>query len=937
MSRTVQGMAIVSIIAWASAAVALGLGEIDVRSRLNQPLSARIAITAAADDNVGDLKVALASNAEFKRAGVEQIPYLSSLKFQVKNDGVSYIDVSSDQPAREPFVMLLLDVRDGGNKIIREYSLFLDPAEYVPPESTDSSFYETVSETGPSVVEEPTPVAPASAEVSRMDTEVSRPAPTPTAASVEEPEESTYYAPSAQESEATESTETARAPRETPASAPASAAAPMPAEGSYGPISAGETLWSIATRARPQGASMDQVLLAIYTGNPGAFDGGINGLRKGAVLQLPDSAAVMAVPAATAKEEVRRLRGLPTARAPVSPVAPAETTEIAVAEVTPTPAPTAKATAKPTATPTLEPTAEPTVEPTALPTAEATAEASPDAALGAPTIASADPSATIDPSSAEITQALATTDPALATSEAAATPDATPTTEDIVVETVKPRRKKEPSLLESLLLPLIAGLAVLGGLYLLYRAIAKRKADGGFSELGSGAIARPPAPAKAAEPVLKSGSSRQKLEDLDRDLGRDLPRAAPKAESFATPAAEIALATQRIPAMHTETQQIHPPAAPEIQLSNLPLERTAKPNDITLSDTKGADLDFDLTGQFESQTMQINLDTNDPLSEADFHLAYGLFDEAALLLKQAIAKEPGRTDLQIKLAETYFAAGKAAEFEGTASALRSKLTGNDWQKVAIMGQQLAPGSSLYATDSTDTSADGGAVDLDLGSTAEVATKAGDTGSLGFRDTGSLDFKLDSFDEPGAPAPKATAAASVPEIVAPDISESIEFDLGEFDLAAPPPSAAPASAKPAADDDNLLDFDLEIGEPAKAAIEALDSEASKGNVDAGIAFDLGTSEVPVLTGKVSADTASLPTQSVNAFSADDVGLDNVDLGDLDGGFAVSGSDDAATKLDLARAYVDMGDNEMARSLLGEVMQQGTDAQKQDAATLLQMLG
>ncbi|HEY1076694.1 MAG TPA: hypothetical protein VGE51_08390, partial [Fontimonas sp.] len=161
MSRTVQGLAIVSIIAWASAAVALGLGDIDVRSRLNQPLSARIAITAAADDNVGDLKVALASNAEFKRAGVEQIPYLSSLKFQVKNDGAPYIEVSSDQPAREPFVMLLLDVRDGGNKIIREYSLFLDPAEYVPPESTDAAFYETVAETPPTAtVEPPAPVAP---------------------------------------------------------------------------------------------------------------------------------------------------------------------------------------------------------------------------------------------------------------------------------------------------------------------------------------------------------------------------------------------------------------------------------------------------------------------------------------------------------------------------------------------------------------------------------------------------------------------------------------------------------------------------------------------------------------------------------------------------------------------------------------------------------
>ncbi|HEY1077231.1 MAG TPA: FimV/HubP family polar landmark protein, partial [Fontimonas sp.] len=764
---------------------------------------------------------------------------------------------------------------------------------------------------------------------------------TPSAAPVEAP---VYEAPTAAESEAPAASETASAPSATPTAA----AAPVPAEGSYGPISAGETLWSIATRARPQGASMDQVLLAIYTGNPGAFDGGINGLRKGAILQLPDSAAVMAVPAAAAKEEVRRLRGLPSGRVSAAPVATPDNTEVAVAEIAPTAAPTAKATAtakptlKPTAEPTLAPTPEPTLEPTPEPTAEpttaATPEITPDAALDSPTITAAEPGATIDPSSADITQALATTDPALATSEAPPTPDATPATGDIVVETVKPRRKKEPSLLESLLLPLIAGLAVLGGAYLLYRAIAKRRSDGGFSELGSGAISRPAGATKVGEPVLKPSSPRQKLEDLDRELDLEPPRPTPKAAPPASPAAEIAMATQRIPAMQTETQKIQPAPAPEIRLSNLPLERTAKPDDITLSDTKGADLDFDLTGQFESQTMQINLDTNDPLSEADFHLAYGLFDEAALLLKQAIAREPARTDLQIKLAETYFAAGKAAEFESTASALRPLLTPADWQKVAIMGQQLAPGSSLYATDDAAAPTDSAAVDLDLGSTAEVASKADDTGNLGFRDTGSLDFKLDSFDDPGAPAAAAMtpapAPAPAPVADAGDIAESIEFDLGEFDLAAPAPGD---NAKPAAaSDDNLLDFDLEIGDPAKAAIDALDFEAAKGNVDAGIAFDLGTSEVPVLSGKVSADTASLPTQSVNAFNADDVGLDNVDLGDLDGGFAVSGADDAATKLDLARAYVDMGDNEMARSLLGEVMQQGSQAQQQDAATLLKML-
>jgi len=930
-------MAIVSIIAWASAAVALGLGDIDVRSRLNQPLSARIAINAAPDDVVSDLKVAVAGNAEFDRAGVERIPYLSTLRFEVKEDGAPYIQVSSDQPAREPFVLLLLDVRDRGNKIIREYSMFLDPAEYVPPESADSDFYETVSETSQAVAVTPAEspaVEPTYAEPTRSEPAASRPV-EPVA--VSEPETPVYDAPTAKESEASYTPETA--------------GTPIAAAGSYGPISAGETLWSIATRARPQGASMDQVLLAIYTGNPAAFDGGINGLRKGAMLQLPDADAVMAVSAAAAKEEVRRLRGLPSAARQRARAEPAvETAAIAPIETPATPAPTARPTALPTAEPTPIPTAVPTVEPTALPTAEATAEASPDAALEAPAIAmdpaTADPSQTADPSSTESTPTLTIAEGAAQeTGEVAPTPAAEATTQDIVVDSVKKKRpKKESGLLETLLLPLIAGLVVLlGGIMLVSRFRSKRNAEGDFSALGSGAIARPAATPKPSEPVVKPSNPRQKLEELDRDLDRDVGRAkeapAVKTQQFAPPPMPD-MPTQRMPALDVETQQIRPQ---EIQLANLPLEQTAqRMGDITLSDGgKPQNLDFDLTGQFESQTMQINLDTNDPLSEADFHLAYGLFDEAALLLKQAIGKEPSRADLQIKLAETYFAAGKAAEFEATAGALRPLISGTEWQKIAIMGQQLAPSSGLFAATQGGSAVENDAVDLDLGATTDVAAKVGDTGNLA--------FSLDSFDDP-TPQPAASKVTAAADPEPRDTEGSIEFDLGEFDLAAPAPSSPPPasnskSAVSSADDAAFLDFDLEVGEPAKAAIEALDFEEAKGDVDAGIAFDLTTSEVPTLAGmkgKALPDIASFGSTMSTAtaethFGAGDVGLDNVDLGDLDGGFAVSGADDAATKLDLARAYVDMGDNEMARSLLGEVMQQGNDAQKQDAATLLQMLG
>ncbi|MGV2482159.1 UNVERIFIED_CONTAM: tetratricopeptide repeat protein, partial [Salmonella enterica subsp. enterica serovar Weltevreden] len=71
--------------------------------------------------------------------------------------------------------------------------------------------------------------------------------------------------------------------------------------------------------------------------------------------------------------------------------------------------------------------------------------------------------------------------------------------------------------------------------------------------------------------------------------------------------------------------------------------------------------------------MQINLDANDPVAEADFHLAYGLYDEAILLLKQAAQKDPGRSELGVKLAETYFAAGRPTEFQETAESLLGRV------------------------------------------------------------------------------------------------------------------------------------------------------------------------------------------------------------------------------------------------------------------------
>jgi pilus assembly protein FimV len=268
----------------------------------------------------------------------------------------------------------------------------------------------------------------------------------------------------------------------------------------------------------------------------------------------------------------------------------------------------------------------------------------------------------------------------------------------------------------------------------------------------------------------------------------------------------------------------------------------------------GGDVDFDLTSQFEAQTLSINLDANDPLSEADFHLAYGLYDEAASLLKQALVKEPNRQDLRVKLAETYFAGGKPVEFQETAEALHGHVSPAEWQKIAIMGRQLSPDASLFKNDGTAAAPE---VDLTLGDSigpaaAQLMGAAPQTG-------GVIDFDLDH--ELAKSMPATPVAKPAPPAAAPKAEG--EFDLSHFDLSTEP--ASPAS-------ENTIEFDL----------------------------------------------------------------DELDLSKPASGGHITSGDEIGTKLDLARVYADMGDNDAARGLLNEVMGTGNATQKGEAEALLKRL-
>jgi pilus assembly protein FimV len=145
---------------WPSLSWALGLGEIHLNSALNEPMRAEIDLIAASPDELTALHAELASRDAFTRYGIDRPPFLSTLTFKVGKgkDGRDVLLVRSTDAIPEPFVTFLVEVNWARGRLMREYTVLLDPPVYTPGETASSS----------------TPVtAPASAAPAR------RPAPPP--------------------------------------------------------------------------------------------------------------------------------------------------------------------------------------------------------------------------------------------------------------------------------------------------------------------------------------------------------------------------------------------------------------------------------------------------------------------------------------------------------------------------------------------------------------------------------------------------------------------------------------------------------------------------------------------------------------------------------------------------------------------------------------
>lgn len=254
-------------------AFGLGLGKLDLQSALNQQFVAEIELTNSAGLAVEEILPNLASQLDFDRVGVERAYQLTDLRFKVVSldNGRKILRVTSTRPVTEPFLNFLVEVLWPSGRILREYTVLLDPPVF--------------TEDG---------VAPLQA-ASVVRSEVSA-APAPRAVAA---------APVAQPATPSAAPVAARATQ-----VPAQAAAMQEGnvnDGEYGVTGAGDTLWKIAMRVRPTDAvTVQQTMLALQRANPNAFiNNNINLLKAGYVLRIPEGREIQRDSAANALNEVQ--------------------------------------------------------------------------------------------------------------------------------------------------------------------------------------------------------------------------------------------------------------------------------------------------------------------------------------------------------------------------------------------------------------------------------------------------------------------------------------------------------------------------------------------------------------------------------------------------------------------------------------------------------
>ena len=141
MSRNLTRVWPLLVLAFAGEVWALGLGDIRLSSALNEPLRAEIELLSATPEELDNLTVALASADTFERYGLDRPLYLTRVEFKILRSGSidgNIVSVRSLNPVTEPFITFLVEATWSRGRLLREYTLLLDPPTFAPPPVAES-------------------------------------------------------------------------------------------------------------------------------------------------------------------------------------------------------------------------------------------------------------------------------------------------------------------------------------------------------------------------------------------------------------------------------------------------------------------------------------------------------------------------------------------------------------------------------------------------------------------------------------------------------------------------------------------------------------------------------------------------------------------------------------------------------------------------------
>ena len=869
-----------------TSAEAAGLGRLTVQSALGQPLRAEVEVTSVSPDEAESLKARIASPEAFSRVGLQYKEALSGVRMDVENRGGRYfIKVTSSRPINDPFVDLVVELSWASGTFSREYTFLLDPPTQQSANQANRSGNAPVA--GAATAAAATGAAASGSNAVRTID--------PATGRLVNQERGAQGRSQA----ASQPTEAKQQP-----AAQAQGGRDASSEGGTVTVGQGETLGMIAARVRPASATLDQTIVAIYRTNPTAFiQNNPNLIRQGRTLTIPSEGEIAAIDSTEAGRQLRMAaRDFRSYKERMAGTTP----EVATGN--------------------------------GSSTASGAINAKVDDERGGQ--AGSQDRLELSRSEGgkdEQGSAVGARDAEAQVAREAALKEANSRIAELeknvgALKSMLELKDKSLADLQAQLEKARAAGAQVSGTVAAAATAAADKARDAASKVADKAAAEKAAAekdaaeqeqSKPAEGADKAAVERaaadakaevERVTNGDADKSKDMPKPAPVNEGEEQGGLIEGLSQNSLllPGLGV--------AALAAGLGFWMLRRRRREDD-GFSDSISADEFsanslFGTTGGQSVDTMtgastQITTISEstptevDPIAEAEVYIAYGRETQAEEILREALKRQPERQAIRLKLLEIYSGRKDTVAFGQMAREMHDMTGGlnEEWSKVVQMGAALDPDNALYGDGTADLAAPSPVASAAAAGAAAVA--AGVAG-------------VAAAAEPQHVEPEAAAVSS------PSMDEGLAFD-GGYDK-----PAAEAEVKP------VQTFQSTRSGPLSAMPGV---ELPSLDLDAPLDLDEGPSTVTDLNIDTTI-TESLDMGQASGSEGDGLGAIGLDLSPstISGPITMSGAassqwQEMASKLDLASAYVEIGDKEGARELLEEVINGGDAAQQQRARELL----